>query len=156
MCQPFAISACNVIGTVRPGTTAGVASPTTVHLTGRNDALTSREAGSSIASGADTARSRGAALLPATNGMSRRNAVLFILLEIYAYGRDPCVYLHPPLRSGLNVPAAGSSAKDQPAILLRRLVRRSTNCNTLRHGIRGVDHHAAGIRQTHALQVERV
>src|SRR5712671_933871 len=40
MCQPFAITAWSVIGTVRPATTSrGALPPTTVQRTGRNDSV---------------------------------------------------------------------------------------------------------------------
>ena len=95
MCQPFAISARRVKGTVRPeATSRGEPPPTRVHLTGRTDSSSAAPEGAY----ADVA-------VAAVRGSNRTYASLFMRSQIYTAGGAipaipthqllPCSSLHP-------------------------------------------------------------
>ena len=76
MCQPFAISACSVKGTVRPETISrGELPPTRVHFTGRTDRA------ATVRDGADTD-----VAAAAVSGSNKTYAILFMRSQIYTIG----------------------------------------------------------------------
>src|SRR6266571_8305182 len=94
MCQPFAMSAWTLIGTVRPETTSRAADPpTTLQRTGRSEAASGAVAKTADVPGSPFSGLRIGALLAAASGNKTRYADLFIRLEIYPPRRDPCGYV---------------------------------------------------------------
>src|SRR5437016_886488 len=94
MCQPFAMSASTMIGSVRPETTSRtVDPPTTVQCTGRSDTPSRALGKTAEVPVCATPFTRNGAALEATSGNKSRYAELFMRLEIYAPRRNPCVYL---------------------------------------------------------------
>src|SRR5688572_11980462 len=74
MCQPFAMSACRVSGTVRPDTISrGALPPITFHFTGRSE----------TAASVGTGERAGGLWLVAKSGSRSRYASLFIRPQIY-------------------------------------------------------------------------
>src|SRR6185436_18721879 len=95
MCQPLAISACKVIGTVRPEITSRAPlPPTTVHFTGRRDTDSVRPNEPGRASPGAGVRPCGGPLLLARKGTRMRYPTLFIVLK-YTRRTAPHGYLRP-------------------------------------------------------------
>ena len=89
MCQPFAMSACKMMGTVRPETTSRAAfPPTSVHLTGLSDNAPVLRIGTTEDS-KDGVVFDGLALLAATSGTRTRYALRFITLKYMTSGAIP-------------------------------------------------------------------
>src|SRR5712671_942211 len=155
MCQPFAITAWSVIGTVRPATTSrGALPPTTVQRTGRNDSVSAIRTEPSDVCIPSVKKNRYASLFIQLKYI--RKAARSLLCDTrWRY----LVRLELPAVSSVSPPDTirpdTHEADGTRTLLFPELVQRRADDHSLHRRICRAVHDAARFRKENAFQAER-